>query len=354
MSATSSAANGPAEPTPSRTLTGADVGRMSRAFVQTAVLRSALELGVFDAVAAGDRDAAAVAARTGTAERGARILLNSCAALGLLETGPEGYRLPPGGEDLLVSGAPNYCGGHVRVATGDWEWQALQRLSESVRTGGTVLSAHGETPNFGFWEDFAAHTTPFTEATAQALAAELEPWLRGRGPVELLDVCCGHGVYGLSVLEHSPEDARLTLVDWPNVLDVTSHRVDERGHTDRVSYRPGDAFTTDFGGPYDMAVIANVLHHFAEDRATELLSRVGAAVGPDGRLVVIGFTVDEDAPPAADPRPHLFSLHMLTLTTEGETHSATTYRRMLKAAGFNSVELHELPGQPLRIFVASR
>lgn len=61
-------------------------------------------------------------------------------------------------------------------------------------------------------------------------------------------------------------------------------------------------FTTDLGGPYDIALVTNVLHHFAPQTATTLLKRVGEAMKPDGKLVIVGFTVG-DQPPDRDPAP---------------------------------------------------
>ena len=150
------------------------------------------------------------------------------------------------------------------------------------------------------------------------MADTVAPWAAGRSGLSVLDVACGHGQYGFAVASRLP-GSRLTCLDWPAVLAVTRENAARAGLADRVEYRSGTC-TTEPGGPYDVIVISNVLHHFAEARAGALLTRLAGLLRPGGRLVVVvGFTVDEDVPPVADPRPHLFSLHMLTLTPEGET-----------------------------------
>ena len=79
-------------------------------------------------------------------------------------------------------------------------------------------------------------------------------------------------------------------------------------------------FSVSLGGPYDVAMITNVLHHFSEERATHLLQRAARVMADDGRIVLVGFTTS-DAPPAAEASAHLFSILMLIWTHEGEVHS---------------------------------
>lgn len=337
---------------PEATVTPALLNEMSRAFVRTAVLRTAVALRIFDALVDGPCPVEKVAAGVGASPRGTRILLDSLAALGLVDRTPEGYLPASGAETLLVSSSPGYVGGNLRVAASDWEWEALGRLAEAVRAGGTVLAANADTPNFAFWEDFATYATPFTARGAELVADAVAPWAAGRDGLSVLDVACGHGQYGFAVASRLPA-SRLTCLDWPAVLAVTRENAARAGLADRVEYRSGDMFTTEPGGPYDVIVISNVLHHFAEPRAGALLARLADVLRPGGRLVVVGFTVDEDVPAVVDPRPHLFSLHMLSLTPEGETHSAQTYRRMLTAAGLGRVETVTTAGQPLTVLIGT-
>ena len=99
---------------------------MMAGFKTTAVLRAAVELGVFDALAKGPADAAEVAARLGTDRRGTRLLLGALAALSLLAEDDGRYELVPGADELLVTGSPKYCGGITSVAASDGEWAALE------------------------------------------------------------------------------------------------------------------------------------------------------------------------------------------------------------------------------------
>jgi cyclopropane fatty-acyl-phospholipid synthase-like methyltransferase len=147
--------------------------------------------------------------------------------------------------------------------------------------------------------------------------------------------------------------AQVWALDWPNVLTVTERHAERLGVPDRAYFIAGDMFEVPLGGPYDVVVVANVLHHFSEERATDLLGRLRAVMKTDGRLVVVGFTLG-DQPPAEDPDPHLFSVLMLVWTHEGEVHSEATYRRMLGTSGFVRTTVHEVDGLPLRVLTAER
>ncbi|MEV4895590.1 class I SAM-dependent methyltransferase [Nonomuraea sp. NPDC055795] len=324
---------------------------MMQAYKTTSLLRTGVSMGVFDCLEEGPADAETVAGRLGSDVRGMRILLNALAAVGLAEENDGRFALPAGAEQFLVSKSPAYFGDMVRVMASDWEWDALKRLDQAVRHGGTVMEVHAETPGYAYWEDFASYAVAVARPTAQVVADALEPWAAGRDGLDVLDVACGHGMYGLTLAQRNPQ-ARMWALDWPNVLPLTEQNAERMGVHDRVHRLPGDMFEVPLGGPYDVVLVTNVLHHFSEERAGELLRRLAPAVKPDGKIVLVGFTLD--APPAEDPAPHLFSILMLTWTFEGEVHTVRSYTRMLAAAGFTNGHRHEVPGLAFRVLVADK
>lgn len=331
-------------------LTRADVFDMLLAYKNTAVLTAGIELGVFDAVAAGARTCAEVAGRQELDPRGTRLLLNALAALGLLDSDGRAYQLPAGAEKLLVRGRPGFVGDMARVMASRWEWEALSNLPEAVRHGGTVAPQHAETPGYAYWEDFAAHASAVAAPTADLMAEVLGPWAARQHRLHVLDMACGHGLYGYT-LALRQQHARVWSLDWPNVLPLALDRATRMGVGDRVATIAGDMFEVGLRGPYDVVMITNVLHHFSEQRAVQLLRRAAGVMTPEGRIALVGFTVS-DAPPAAEAAAHLFSILMLIWTHQGEVHSARAYERMLSEAGFTDLEIHPVPALPLRVIVA--
>ncbi|MDF5753655.1 class I SAM-dependent methyltransferase [Spongiactinospora sp. TRM90649] len=325
---------------------------MMQAYKVTSLLKTAVSMGVFDHLAAGPASADTVARGLGCAPRGMRILLNALAAVGLAEERDGHYALPPGAEPLLVSGSPAYLGDMVKVMSSDWEWDALKRLDDAVRRGGTVMEVHAETPGYEYWEDFAAYAVAVARPTADVVADALKSWASGRDTMDVLDVACGHGLYGLTLAQRNPQ-AQVWALDWPNVLTQVDRHADQAGVADRVHHVPGDMFEVPLGGPYDVILVTNVLHHFSEEKAGELLARLAPALRPDGKIVLVGFTLGDENP-ADDPAPHLFSILMLAWTFEGEVHSIEAYDRMLTRAGFTGGRRHDVPGLAFRVLVASR
>ncbi|MBQ1009598.1 class I SAM-dependent methyltransferase [Micromonospora sp. M51] len=324
---------------------------MMQAYKKTSLLRTGVELGVFDALAAGPATAGGLAPKLGIHPRGARILLDALTAIRLTDRTGEHFSLTPAAADHLVSTRPDYLGGMVKVMSSDWEWDALRDLSAAVREGGTVLDVHAETPEYSYWEDFAAYATKVAQPTAEVMAEALAPWAKERAELDILDVACGHGVYGYTLAQHNPQ-ATVTSLDWPNVLAVTEKHAERLGVRDRASFLPGDMFPTDLGGPSDVALLTNVTHHFSEERVHELVKRLGSVVKQGGRLVIVGFTTGDESP-ALDPAPYLFSVLMLVWTFEGESHSVAAYNRALAAAGFGPATVHPTD-LPFRVLVAEK
>jgi ubiquinone/menaquinone biosynthesis C-methylase UbiE len=325
---------------------------MAQAVRRAGVLCAGLDLAVFDSMTGGPAHPDKVAERLDIPPRGARVLLRALAAIKLLDTDGERFWLAPGTERVLVRSSPDFFGDTLRLAVSKYEWEALGRLSEAVRHGGTVLPTNAETPGYGFWEDLARNPTPHTPMVAELLCGALAPWARGQENLSVLDVACGHGLYGYTLAKRFPQ-VRVRSVDWANVLHLSREHADRMGVLDRVELTPGDMFELPLGGPYDLTLITNVLHHFSVERVEVMLRRLASVTRPGGRIGVVAVTADGQAP-ASDPVPHLFAALMLAWTHEGESHSLESYRELLTATGFEEPELHQLNGVPLRLLVAKR
>lgn len=325
---------------------------MMLAYKTTALLNTAIELGVFDLLVSGDASADVVAGRLGVAERGARLLLNGLAGLGLVESDGETYGIPDGVARYLVRGRPEYVGGMAKVMASRWEWDAFGALTEAVRRGGPVIDEHAETPQYAYWEDFAQFASAVARPTAELAASYLQPWAARRPRLDILDVACGHGLYGYTLARQHPH-SRVWSLDWPNVLPIARKHAAELGVQDRIAMIGGDMFEVPLGGPYDVVMLTNVLHHFSVERGVALLRRLADVLTDDGRIVLVGF-VTHDGPPARNAAAHLFSVLMLVWTFAGEVHSEVTYQRMLGDAGFGTGHLCQVPSLPLSVIVAER
>jgi hypothetical protein len=93
------------------------------------------------------------------------------------------------------------------------------------------------------------------------------------------------------------------------------------------------------GGPYDLVLVANVVHLFGEEQEVELLTRVAAALGRGGRLARITLMPDDTRP------SRLAALHDLSLllrTRDGALHSFSSHAMWLRRAGLEPTGRHRL------------
>jgi C-methyltransferase len=321
-------------------------------FQVTAVLGSAIRLDLFDAVAAGSTSADALAGVLGVDARGLRVLLDALTVTGFLAAEGDRYELTPVSEAFLVRANGAYLGDLAEVFYSDWQWRGHLDLVDAVRKGGvTTDDQNVEAADHPFWGETFVHAWAGASfPSAHAVASILGPWASQRSSLRILDVACGSGIYG-STLAAQHDGSRVAFLDWPGVLESTRGYTEHIGVADRADYLDGDMFSAPLGGPYDVALASHVFHHFGPERCVELLARLRQALVPDGRIAIHDFIVTTTS--AQEPAAALFSVIMLVRTTAGGVYSLTDYRAMLDEAGFGTAELHQIPGLPSRVLVAS-
>ncbi len=320
-------------------------------YQRSAALRAAVELDVFTAIAEGTDAVPALAARCKAAERGVRILCDTLAAHGYLRKDSERYALDPELAAFLDGRSPACIVRAVSFMASPVIWQAFGDLAAAVRRGGTALGAQEATAAENpMWVEFARSMGPVARLTSEATAGMLDadagtPW-------NVLDVAAGHGFFGIAIARRNPR-ARITALDWRNVLAVTEENARAAGVADRLRLLPGDAFQLDWGTGYDLVLLPNILHHFDERGCVTLLERSHRALAPGGRVVVVEFVPDESR--ASPPQAAAFALVMLAMTPGGDAYTFSEYERMCRKAGFASAELLPMPPPlPQQLVVATR
>jgi 2-polyprenyl-3-methyl-5-hydroxy-6-metoxy-1,4-benzoquinol methylase len=168
------------------------------------------------------------------------------------------------------------------------------------------------------------------------------------GPLRVLDIAAGHGLFGIEVARQNP-GARVVAVDWAPVLDVAVANARRAGVADRYEARPGSAFGVDFGGPYDIVLLTNFLHHFDRATCVTLLEKVHRALVPQGRAAALEFVPNDDR--VTPPMSAAFALTMLATTAAGDAYTLREYDEMYRAAGFSHVSGHPIPRAPHTIVV---
>ena len=318
------------------------------AYQRTAAIRTAVELDVFSAIHAGAETPDAVAAKCGASVRGTRILCDYLAMMGFLVKTANRYALTADSATFLVKSSPAYVGGVIDFLMSDAIVRNLDRLADTVRRGTVLPESNIVSEENPVWEDFARAMVPMMGPAAQEMAGLLAVEPGGRQRV--LDIAAGHGMFGIAVAQKNP-GAEVVAVDWPRVLGVASQNASRLGVAARHRTIAGDAFTTDWGSGYDLALVTKFLHHFDAPTCTAFLRKVHASLDAGGRVAVLEFVPNEDR--LGPPMPAGFALTMLAETAGGDAYTFSQLQAMLEDAGFHGVERHDLHG-PETVVVAHR
>jgi hypothetical protein len=101
-----------------------------------------------------------------------------------------------------------------------------------------------------------------------------------------------------------------------------------------VDHRAGDLLEDDFGNDYDVALVANILHHFKPDQILKILAKTRDALRP-GITLAIWDVEGSRHGAAVTPRdaPALF----FRLTSTARAYDGDEYADWLRRAGFTQV-----------------
>ncbi|MFN2459505.1 MAG: methyltransferase [Candidatus Velthaea sp.] len=314
-------------------------------YARAEALKAAIELDLFTAIAEGSRDPVSLAERCAAASRGIRTLCDFLVVNGFLtKTGGE-YALTPDTRTFLDKHSPAYLGSVAQFMAHRHNAERSATLLESVRKGSCVRDVVDDVDD---WVTFAHAMLPLAAPVAAAVAGALNA--RDAGPMSVLDVAASHGEFGLAVARANPQ-AHIVGLDFERVIAVGAQRARAEGLDSRYSTIAGSAFDVDLGGPYDVVLLPNFLHHFELRKVQAFMRKVAGALKPKGRVAIVDFVPNEDR--VTPPWPAMFSMTMLTATT-GDAYTLREFEDVLKHAGFADLRVFPAAPSPQTIIIAHR
>ncbi len=292
-------------------------------------IRTAVQLGVLEALEPGQKKAEQIAAETETDVEVLKLLLEVLINTELLERYGDDYalsavaRLVP--KNMMDFGGLYWC-----------------HLESFVRTGLPLPDnqslAHEESD---FLDTSAANEwlmTPAAIDAAQALDIG-----KTRTALRILEIGCGSAVFG-STMIHRDAESRLVLLDGAANLKRAEKTIESIGAQDRVQFVEADYLDFDLDQqPFDMVVAANLIHRHADQDCQRLFKTVHRHLKKSGEFVVVDVFPGQQE---GDTTRAILALEIALRTRHGKLHDPAHFQHILIMNGFDQIRFAHLPAPP--------
>jgi ubiquinone/menaquinone biosynthesis C-methylase UbiE len=311
-------------------------------------LVAGVELGVFDQIEAGKSTVKEIARASHGSARGMRHLLDALTGMGYLNKKGDHYSNGPVAAQFLVKSKPGYMGGFVGETR--MTWSGWAQLPEVVQTGRPITAVDTETGGKEFFPKLVEAIFPMSYGAALG-AVQAMPQKALKRVKTILDVAAGSAAWSLAFAQALPE-ARVTVLDYPEVTPVARRFAEAFGVADRYDYVEGNLREVDFGRKrYDLVILGHIIHSEGEKWGKKLVKKAYRAINDNGLLLIAEMIPNDTR--TGPMLPLLFGLNMLVHTEAGDVFTMREYREWLKDAGFRRVQVLDVPG-PSPLILATK
>ncbi|HVI79777.1 MAG TPA: methyltransferase [Candidatus Acidoferrum sp.] len=306
-------------------------------------LLSAVELGVFSALAAGPIESDALIKKLGLHQRSARDFLDALVALGMLNReGGDRYANTPATGLFLDPSKPSYIGGLLEMANARL-YPFWASLTEALQTGEPQNEAkHGGDLFESLYADpqrlagFLRAMTGVSMGSARAIAAQF-PW---RDYKHFADVGTAQGGLLVQVALANPHLSGVGF-DLPPIRPHFEAHIAANGLSDRIAFKEGNFFDDQLPSA-EVLVMGHVLHDWGLEKKRLLMSKAYEALPNGGALIVYETIIDDER--RQNTFGLLMSLNMLIETREGFDYTASDCMGWMREVGFSKTRLEPLAG----------
>jgi SAM-dependent methyltransferase len=266
-----------------------------------------------------------------TKPRPTDVMLTLFTAMELIENRDGIFHLTPLGREHLVKGPPFFIGPYYaslkdRPITKDFV-AALK--TDRVANWGSFKDEQAwakAMEDEKFAEGFTAAMDCRGVYLGHAAAKAVDLSARR----SLLDIGGGSGIYSCSFVAHHP-NLRAAVFEKPPVDQVARRSIEKRSYSDRVEIIAGDVFKNPLPTGFDVHLISNVLHDWAEPEVRAILKNSAQALAPGGLLIIHDAFINANK---TGPLPVAAYSAMLMHSTEGKCYSTREMQGFLEELGF--------------------
>lgn len=259
-----------------------EIHEMLMAPIKSAVLLSALDLGIFEETNI-PRPVEEIAAAIGAHQQNTERLLNALATIGLLEKRNGLYCNSTDAADFLAQSSPLYIGNYLQVINKRCV-DTLQGVSNAVKNGPGTTKSDADFTSEQLWAEVTKSSAGWVKGYVGTMMADIVSSLPEFPNFRrMLDLGGGHGMFTLYFVDAHPY-MKGYVYDRQVVLSVTKQFISEYGMQDRVSPIAGDYLNDELGSGYDF-VWASATLNFARHDLDALLQKIHNSLNPGGIFI---------------------------------------------------------------------
>ncbi len=309
---------------------------MASAFYDSCILFTASDLGVFTYLQNNpNQDIQHISKDLKIDTRGARLLLDGCVALQLLQKNNDTYNNTEISSIFLSENSPADLSKAIRYNRD--VYNAWGKLPQLIKSGKPV-----EKPEIHLGSDLN-RTRTFVysmHGRAMAIGKGLIPHLDYNNCSRLLDIGGGPGTYSILIAKAYPRLKSIVL-DLPEVVKVAQEIITDHNMDQQVSTLAGSYHEIEFPQNMDAINFFGMLHQESPEDIKKLLSKAYTALKPGGKIYILDMMTDKTH--TQPTFSALFAINMALTTDNGWVFSDTEIKQWLSNANFKNACTTKLP-----------
>lgn len=226
-----------------------------------------------------------------------------------------------------------------------WDW--MNQLGNYLQTGeGIQYHDSLSTEQWQYYQE-AMVAASSTEAREFGRRAPVP-----KGATSMLDIGGSHGQHSAALCRKLPALTSIIL-DLPPAIEQAAPLLARQGMGNRITYRPGNALTDDFGeSAFDIVLLSSLAHHFTPEQNQLVTDKVARALRPGGV-----FIVNEFIRPELGAKPDLIGSStdlFYGLSSTAGNYSVTEIQQWQQTAGLKAHKVISYRTMPGRVMVAAK
>lgn len=330
-----------------------DIDGVAYSFMASQALFSALELELFDAIAAkgGPATMAEIKKATGIDAPRLDILVTALTAMKALKKSPQGYELSTNTSKFLVRSAKYFYGDYLRLQMGQQFYRHMQALPQIMKTGsGPTYEKLFSDPAEADTYTTAQHNGSL--ATAKMLCKRVDL----SAAKSMLDIGGGSGAFAIMICRQNP-NLKATVLEFPEVCNTGERFVaaEPSEVSKRVGYVRGsclDAWPAELGQDHDVVLISYVSESVPAEAVPMMYTRAFERLKPGGMLIVHSFMVDDSL--EGPLLGALWSLQHVAVNAGGMGLHPAVVKDLMTKAGFADVSHQEMIGGMTKLVIGKK